>query len=190
MTLGGHSTTFRPIRGRLATLLVCALALAGIALADEPAGAPAPKTPPAKKEASGPPEGKGAKKSADPETGVVPKELRGTWKIKSMTVGGREMPAKVIESFRLKMTESAYELRNTEGVDKGNLKVNETAKPHRIDIIGLEGPNKGKTFLAIHERSGETLRICYDLTGKAHPKEFESPKGSLVALIEYVKAEE
>src|SRR4051794_40819519 len=35
-----------------------------------------------------------------------------------------------------------------------------------MDITGTSGPNKGKTILAIYEQKGDTLRICYDLSGK------------------------
>jgi uncharacterized protein (TIGR03067 family) len=54
-----------------------------------------------------------------------------------------------------------------------------------LDIIGTDGPNKGKTFLAIYERDGDTLRICYDLSGKNRPKDFKSPEGTQHFLVTY-----
>ncbi len=49
------------------------------------------------------------------------------------------------------------------------------------------GPNKGKTFLAIYKLDGDKLVICYDLTGKARPKEFKTEPKSMLFLVTYRK---
>jgi uncharacterized protein (TIGR03067 family) len=54
-----------------------------------------------------------------------------------------------------------------------------------MDITGNEGPNKGKTFLAIYELKGDTLRICYDLSGQARPTEFKTKKDTRLFLVTY-----
>jgi uncharacterized protein (TIGR03067 family) len=54
-----------------------------------------------------------------------------------------------------------------------------------LDITGTEGPNKGKTILGIYEKTGDTLRVCYDLGGKARPVEFKTEKGTLHFLVTY-----
>lgn len=54
-----------------------------------------------------------------------------------------------------------------------------------MDIKGVKGPNKGKTFLAIFERKGETLKVCYDLEGKQRPSEFATKEGTLLFLVTY-----
>jgi len=54
-----------------------------------------------------------------------------------------------------------------------------------MDITGTEGPNKGKTILAIYERDGDTLRVCYDLSGKSRPSEFKTTEGTRLFLVEY-----
>ena len=63
--------------------------------------------------------------------------------------------------------------------------LNPSAKPKALDITGTEGPNKGKTILAIYERNGDTLRICYDLSGKSRPAEFKTTAGTQLFLVEY-----
>ena len=40
-------------------------------------------------------------------------------------------------------------------------------------------------LLAIYELNGDTLRVCYDLTGKARPSEFKTRKGELLFLATY-----
>jgi uncharacterized protein (TIGR03067 family) len=54
-----------------------------------------------------------------------------------------------------------------------------------MTITGTDGPNKGKTFLAIYERDGDTLKVCYDLSGKAHPTEFKTAQGTQLFLVTY-----
>jgi uncharacterized protein (TIGR03067 family) len=54
-----------------------------------------------------------------------------------------------------------------------------------MDITGTDGPNKGKTILAIYERDGDTLRVCYDLSGKSRPTEFKTETGTQLFLVTY-----
>jgi uncharacterized protein (TIGR03067 family) len=68
------------------------------------------------------------------------------------------------------------------------VKIDTSKKPKTMDIIGAEGPNKGKTFLAIYELNGDTLRVCYNLGGKERPAEFKTTKDSLVFLATYQRA--
>jgi uncharacterized protein (TIGR03067 family) len=70
-------------------------------------------------------------------------------------------------------------------VDQGTCKLNPSAKPKALDITGTDGPNKGKTILAIYERNGDTLRVCYDLSGKNRPTEFKTQAGTQLFLVTY-----
>jgi uncharacterized protein (TIGR03067 family) len=54
-----------------------------------------------------------------------------------------------------------------------------------MDVKGTKGPNKGKTFPAIYEVKGDTLRVCYDLDGKERPREFKTEKGKKYFLVTY-----
>jgi uncharacterized protein (TIGR03067 family) len=54
-----------------------------------------------------------------------------------------------------------------------------------MTITGTEGPNYGKTFPAIYELKGDTLRICYDLSGTKRPTEFKSVAGTRLYLVTY-----
>jgi uncharacterized protein (TIGR03067 family) len=65
--------------------------------------------------------------------------------------------------------------------------LNPKAKPKELDIVGTDGPNKGKTILAIYEQDGDTLRICYDLSGKGRPTEFKTKEGTQSFLVTYVR---
>jgi hypothetical protein len=47
-----------------------------------------------------------------------------------------------------------------------------------MDVIGVKGPNAGMTFPAIYELAADTLRVCYDLSGKKRPTEFKTSAGT------------
>jgi hypothetical protein len=55
-----------------------------------------------------------------------------------------------------------------------------------MTIKSNEGPNKGKTFLAIFEmKDAVSMRVCYDLSGKSFPAEFKAPTGTSLYLVGY-----
>ena len=69
--------------------------------------------------------------------------------------------------------------------DRGSVKLDPAATPKAMDITGTDGPNKGKTLLAIYELDGDRLKICYDLSGKNRPTAFQTTNGSLLFLVTY-----
>lgn len=111
--------------------------------------------------------------------------LEGTWVPSAAELGGKMFPDDLRKSMKLVVKDSNYTVTVEKGVDKGTVKLNTKAKPKEMDIAGTDGPNKGKTFLAIYERDGDTLRICYDLGGKARPTEFKSAEGTQTFLVTY-----
>jgi len=70
--------------------------------------------------------------------------------------------------------------------DKGACTIDRSTTPKRMTITSTDGPNKGKTFLAIFEhKDAVSMRVCYDLSGKEFPKEFAAPKGTQLYLVGY-----
>ncbi len=65
------------------------------------------------------------------------------------------------------------------------MKLDSSARPKALDITGTEGPNKGKTILAIYELDGDTFRVCYDLSGKSRPTEFKTKAETQLFLVSY-----
>ena len=47
-----------------------------------------------------------------------------------------------------------------------------------MDIIIIDGLNKGQTWLGIYELSGDTYRSCFATEGKPRPTAFTSEPGS------------
>ena len=117
------------------------------------------------------------------------KLLQGTWLPTAAELSEDQLDEATLKTMKLVIEGDKYAI--TVGIspfDKGTTKIDPAAKPKSMDIIGTEGANKGKTFLAIYELSGDTLRICYDLTGKVRPTEFKTKKGELLFLATYKRA--
>jgi uncharacterized protein (TIGR03067 family) len=111
--------------------------------------------------------------------------IEGTWLPSSAELGGKEFPDEVRKTIKLVVNDDKYTVTVGAKVDRGTIKLNPSAKPRTLDITGTDGPNKGKTILAIYERNGDTLRICYDLSGKSHPTEFKTKEGTQLFLVTY-----
>ena len=111
--------------------------------------------------------------------------IDGTWLPVEAELGGQKFPDEVLKTLKLTMSDGKYTVKAGKQVDKGTVKLEPTAKPKAMDITGTEGPNKGKTFLAIYELKDDTLRICYDLAGKKRPTEFKTVKDTQQFLVSY-----
>jgi uncharacterized protein (TIGR03067 family) len=90
----------------------------------------------------------------------------------------------------LELTDGKYKLTGAERPDEGTWSLHPDKKPLGIDVNGTDGPNKGKTLLAIVELRGDKLRICYDLSGKTRPTKFESRRKTLLFLAEYKRVKQ
>jgi uncharacterized protein (TIGR03067 family) len=110
--------------------------------------------------------------------------LAGTWLASAAELGGQKFPGDV-SKIKLVIKDDKYTVTVGMQADEGTIKLNPTAKPKALDITGTAGPNKGKTILAIYERNGDTLRICYDLSGKSRPTEFKTKEGTQLFLVTY-----
>src|SRR5262245_2050797 len=100
--------------------------------------------------------------------------LQGAWLPSTAELSGKMFPDEIRKTIKLVVKDDKYTVTVGKQVDQGTVKLNPAATPKELDITGVEGPNKGKTILAIYERDGDTLRICYDLSGKSRPKEFKT----------------
>ncbi len=98
-----------------------------------------------------------AARSGDAKNGDA---IQGTWLPSAAEIGGKPFPDEIRKSIKLVIKDDKYTVTVGNAVDQGTLKLNASAKPKEIDVIGTDGPNKGKTFLAIYERDGDNLRIC------------------------------
>jgi uncharacterized protein (TIGR03067 family) len=113
------------------------------------------------------------------------KAIQGTWLPSSAELGGTEFPEAVVKSIRLVLKDGKYTVTVGNQVDEGTSTQDASKKPKALDIVGTKGPNKGKTILAIYELKGDTLRVCYDLSGKGRPGEFKTKPETQLFLVTY-----
>jgi uncharacterized protein (TIGR03067 family) len=113
------------------------------------------------------------------------KSMDGTWLPSEAELGGEKFPDEVRKTIKLVIGDGKYTVTVGKNPDKGTVKLDPSKKPKEMDIIGTEGPNKGKTILAIYEKTEDTLRVCYDLSGKARPTEFKTMKDTQLFLVTY-----
>jgi uncharacterized protein (TIGR03067 family) len=120
--------------------------------------------------------------SADAKDGDT---FQGTWLPTEAELAGKPFPDEVRKTMTLVMKDDKYIVTVGKAVDQGTVKLNPKAKPKELDITGTDGPNKGKTILAIYELDGDTLRVCYDLSGKGRPTEFKTKADTQLFLVTY-----
>jgi uncharacterized protein (TIGR03067 family) len=111
--------------------------------------------------------------------------IDGTWLPSAAELGGEKFPDEVRKTMKLVIGDGKYTVTVGKTLDRGTVKQDPSKKPKALDVTGTEGPNKGKTFLAIYEKTDDTLRICYDLSGKARPTEFKTTKDTQLFLVTY-----
>lgn len=114
----------------------------------------------------------------------------GSWKAVAATVAGNAFPSAVTDTISLQLAAANYEVNVGGKLDKGTCALDRSVTPWRMTIKGTEGPNAGKTMLAIFEiPKDDELRICYDLKGTAFPTAFESTRenGWFLAVYQRTK---
>jgi uncharacterized protein (TIGR03067 family) len=124
-----------------------------------------------------------ARVNADEKT--APPTLDGAWLPISAHLAGQPLPDAYLKLMKLVMAGDKYTVTIADKLDKGTIKLDAAAQPKTIDVTGTEGPNAGKTYLAIYELTGDTLRVCYDLSGKGRPGEFKSAQVAPYFLVSY-----
>ena len=111
--------------------------------------------------------------------------MEGTWEFVSAELGGQKLPDEVLKTLTLVLKEEKYTVKSPGPDDTGTVRLDPTKQPKELDVMGMEGPNKGKSFPAIYELDGDSLKVCYDLAGKKRPTEFKSAPGTQQFLAVY-----
>jgi uncharacterized protein (TIGR03067 family) len=134
-----------------------------------------------------------AAEKATPKKPAAAPPLEGVWKPIAAVLNGARLPAPVLQAITLKIAGANYEV-SAEGEkqpDQGTCVLDTSTSPNRMIITSTNGPNRGKTFLAIYEmKDARSLRVCYDLTGTEFPKKFKAPKGTSLYLVGYRRQNE
>ena len=109
------------------------------------------------------------------------KALDGTWRPATAEIAGKPMPEQIVKSIKLILKDDRYTALVGEQKDEGTVKRDTSKRPRTMDITSTQG----RTMLAIYKLNGDTLTVCYDLSGKEYPKEFKTKPQSQLYLVEY-----
>jgi uncharacterized protein (TIGR03067 family) len=114
-------------------------------------------------------------------------DFEGTWVVVGVDAGGMKIPEEDLKKTpgKLTLTADKWTLKIGDMVMSGTSKVDTSKKPMEIDSTTTEGPDKGKTIMGIVEVKGDTMRACFDQTGKGRPKEFSTKDQPAYVVIEY-----
>lgn len=111
---------------------------------------------------------------------------QGNWQAVEAILAGTPFPGSVTDGIKLSINGAEYNVSVAGNPDKGTCDLDQSSAPLRMTIRGTEGPNTGKTFLAICDfPSGEEMRVCYDMQGVAFPSEFTSTAENGYFLVNY-----
>ena len=107
------------------------------------------------------------------------RKFQGTWTIESSVTGGQEIPRDQLKGFLVIYEGDKHTVKVGDRVIQvGTQKIDPSKSPKTIDVTMSDGPNKGAVMLGIYEFDGETMKACFDPTGKKRPTEFKSTPGS------------
>jgi uncharacterized protein (TIGR03067 family) len=129
-------------------------------------------------------------RKSDPMNDDLPQGLTGAWVPISASVSGKELVVAELRVKFLVFDGHDYSIidRSNQIVDRGEYLVNDRALPWTIDIVGRDGPNAGRSMLAIFELKDNRLTVCYDLDGKSRPADMQSQEDQLLLSIIYERA--
>lgn len=110
--------------------------------------------------------------------------LDGTWLVMAGQLGGVRLPDNAFDDLTLTLRNGRFEL----GQDCGRIGLDCRVAPAALDVLIIDGPNRGRFVPAIVERAGTVLRVCYDLGGTERPAAFRAPAGTRYFLAIYRRA--
>ena len=114
--------------------------------------------------------------------------IEGSWKPVQAELGGQAMPEAIVKTISLRLDHGRYYVTVAGSPDNGTYTLDAATQPSGMTVTGTDGPNKGKTFPCIYELKGDTLRVCYDLSGAKRPAEFKTNLGTQLYLVTYKRA--
>ncbi len=120
-----------------------------------------------------------------PETDSDHAALQGRWAIVKAELAGEAMPRLVAEKTEIELSAGTYVVRfDGQIADRGTYLLGATRVHRGLTLIGVEGPNAGRTIPAIYQLVGDRLRVCYGIDGQAPDSFVTTPESSLY-LVTY-----
>jgi uncharacterized protein (TIGR03067 family) len=125
---------------------------------------------------------------ADPGAAEL-KKVQGTWTFESQEVGGQKVPADQLKAMTITFEGDKFTVKGGDQVMQAGTQKLDPAKK-AVDAKVTEGVSAGTTMLGIYELDGDTLKVCFDSSGKKRPAEYKTTEGNtdtFVAVLKRVK---
>ncbi|NJO25304.1 MAG: TIGR03067 domain-containing protein [Bacteroidia bacterium] len=103
-------------------------------------------------------------------------DIEGKWKI-ILSVSAGKANASFEESY-LMIKGNSFERHTPDYVFERTFTIDSIHKPHHINLLITNEPDKGKIFLGIYKIEGDSLFIAHSLPGFPRPVSFESTLGN------------
>ena len=108
--------------------------------------------------------------------------LEGIWQPLYAELGGEEAPKMALDKMEIELTAGHYAVRFAGlTADHGTYTID--ADGH-LSLHGVAGPNAGRTIPSLFKFAGETLSICYGLSG-VRPEKFHTGTDPELYLVNY-----
>ncbi len=101
-----------------------------------------------------------AAQGPDEATKAELKKLEGSWKVVAVQVAGKK---EAIEGKSIIFTfkgDTLIQSFDGKAAPPASFKINAKADPKHLDVIASEGPNKGKSDMAVYTLEGDTLKVA------------------------------
>jgi uncharacterized protein (TIGR03067 family) len=102
--------------------------------------------------------------------------------IKTLEVEGNELPSLFFSGSKITIDGTHFATSAMGAVYEGELELDVTSTPKRIDMKFSAGPEKGNKSLGIYELDGDKWMLCLTIRGDVRPVEFATKAGSGHAL--------
>ena len=114
--------------------------------------------------------------------------LNGSWLLVAAEEDGQKTPAAEQKKLDIHLTlkDGKYTITTAgETTESGTFTVDAAQKTKTVDVISGDGPLKDKKIQGIYKLDGDTLTLCYDLSGDSRPTTFGSKAGTNLLLAVY-----
>jgi uncharacterized protein (TIGR03067 family) len=115
-------------------------------------------------------------------------KLKGTWVATSYVKDTKPAPEADLKMMKLVIAGDQVSFTKGKDLRKSTYKLDPTQKPKAVDIVMIDGPDKGNTLQGIYEISGDELKICLAILNKPRPKELAAKPETILETWKRDKA--